>query len=225
MASTGIVNAETRTVTGSAAARRLRSQGLVPCALHTLAGGHAMLLQASRHSLDMMLRLHATENIVVDLVVADAPPRKALLKEAQHDPISGDLVHLDFFEISMTEKMQSPVPVVLIGEPAGVTQGGGLLEQLLREVEVECLPGDMIEEIEADVSALGLGAMLTVGDLVLPPGLDVLTASDIGVALVSAPRSEAEADVPEEGAATEAEPERIGEKKDETDTDEKSDRK
>lgn len=215
MATTGIVNAKTRTVTGSSEARRLRREGQIPCVLQALDHAPTTLLQVSAHEVKMMLRHHAGENLVLNLIVDDQEPRKVLLKEVQHDPITGALVHMDFLEVSMTEKMQASAQIVLIGDPKGVTQGGGVLEHLLREIEVECLPDDMVEEISADVSGLDIGEMLHTGDLQLPAGVTALTPPDIAIALVSAPRTEEAA--AEDEAATGGEPELVAGKKVEAD--------
>ncbi len=219
MATTGIVNADIRTVSGSSEARRLRRQGQIPCVLQTLDQASVTQLQVSAHEMKMMLSRHASENLVLDLVVDGNAPRKVLLNDVQHDPITDAIVHMDFLEVSMTEKMQASVQIVLTGDPKGVTQGGGVLEHLVREIEVECLPGDMVEEIEADVSGLDIGDMLYARDLQLPAGVAVLTQSDIAVALVSAPRTEETADEEEAAAeeTTNGEPEIVGGKKDEAD--------
>jgi len=111
----------------------------------------------------------------------------------------------------MTEKISVRIPIALTGEPAGVTQEGGILEHLLRELEIECLPVDLVEEIEIDVSGLGIGDSVQVSDLKVDGSLTVLTPADIAVASVLAPRVEEEP-VPEEAEVPEgAEPEVIGE--------------
>ncbi len=212
MANTSVLQAEVRNETGTGKCRGLRREGHLPCMLQGLDGASSPI-QVSVHELLMLLTHHAGEHLVLDLKLGDNKPRKVLLKELQHAPISGNLVHADFAEISMTEKMQTNVQLVLAGEPTGVTQGGGTLEHLLWEVEVECLPNDLVEEIEVDVSSLDIGGMVTVADIPTTPGIEILTEPDIAVALVSAPRLEEE---PAEGEGEEAgEPERVGEKKEE----------
>jgi large subunit ribosomal protein L25 len=91
--------------------------------------------------------------------------KKVLLQEVQHHPVTGRILHADFQEISMTEKLRVEIPVRLSGEPAGVTQQGGVLEHILRAIEVECLPGDIVEQFDVDVSALQIGDRLSVSDI------------------------------------------------------------
>ena len=197
-----------RDVSGSIAARRLRRDGWVPGVVNSQAG-KSRLIKLNRHGFQMMLRHHSGENLVMDLVVDGKRARKVLLKEVQHHPLTGSVEHADFVEISMTKLMKVSVPIILTGEPVGVIQGGGVLEQLLRDVDVECLPGDMVDSIEVDISDLDIGDSVTVAALEAGEKIAVLTPGDVAVALVSAPRVEEEpvAVEPEEGA----EPEVVGE--------------
>jgi len=122
------------------------------------------------------------------------------------------MLHVDFFEISMTETMRVSIPIELTGEPVGVEQDGGILEHVTRELEVECLPGDLVEQFEIDVSALTIGDAVQVSDIQVSDKFDVITEPDVTVASVTAPRPEEEEE-PEE--VEEGEPEVIGEKKEE----------
>ena len=138
----------------------------------------------------------------------------------QEHPLTGRPVHADFHTINLKSKIKVHVPVELVGEPAGVTQQGGTLEQLVREVEVECLPNDLLEVISVDVSELNVGEHIYVADISLDADTyAVLTAGDVALAGVAAPRVEAAAAEGEEGAEGEAEagsePEVITEKKEE----------
>ncbi len=212
-----VVKAEPRAVQGSAAAGRLRREGRLPAVLYS-AGKQGEPLQIDAHDFDRLLHRHHGEHMLADLVVGGAEPRKVILKETQLHPLTHRLQHVDFQEISMTERLTVEVPIALVGEAAGVLVGG-LLDHLLREIEIECLPDDLMEQIELDVSALGIGDRLTVADIPLDPArYTVLTDADLAVAAVSAPRVEEE-ETPAEGAAAEAgeggEPEVIKEKKDE----------
>jgi large subunit ribosomal protein L25 len=158
-----------------------------------------------------MVKPHSGENLIVDLDV-DGEMIKALLREVQHDVIVGTVLHADFLEISMTKKMRVTIAVELKGEPAGVSQQGGILEHLLRAIEVECLPGDLVDSFDVDVSELGLGKTMLIRDLKLDAKYTVLTAGDVAVATVVAPREDK---VDEAAAATAAAPEVIGKKKEE----------
>lgn len=208
------VKAQGRKELGSAAVRRVRRQGMVPGIVYG-AEKENRLVSLNHHEFEQLLAHHAGSNLMLDLSIDGAAPVKALLKEVQRHAITGHILHLDFFAVSMTKRLAISVPVELVGEPTGVTQQGGILEHLLRTIEVECLPGDVLEFVEVDVSNLNVGDRLTVADIVLDKGkYEVTTAPNIGVAMVLAPRVEeaASAEGAAEGAAP-AEPEVIREKK------------
>jgi len=207
----------TREVSGSANARRLRRDGVLPGVVAS-EKGESSQVQLDRHGFELMLHRHSSENLILDLSVDGGATKKVLLKEVQHDPLTEEILHVDFVEISMTKKMRARIPVSLTGEPVGVEQEGGILEFLLREIEVECLPGDLVEMIEVDVSGLAIGDSIQVEQVTVPPELAVVTPGDVAVASVSAPRVEEEPtpeDEAEAAAAEGAEPEVIGEKKEE----------
>jgi large subunit ribosomal protein L25 len=188
--------AEIREDSGSSAARRLRADGKLPASINKT-DNTVQSLELNTHDFERMLHHHSSEHLVLDLEIA-GKRAKVLLKEVQHHPVSDLPLHASFIEISMTEKMTVPVSITLIGEAAGVLQEGGVLEHLLREVEIECLPDDLVETIEIDVSALMIGDSLSVKDLVPGSKISILTDGEIGVAQVSAPRVEEE---PDEAAA------------------------
>ncbi|MBA4389236.1 MAG: 50S ribosomal protein L25 [Verrucomicrobia bacterium] len=202
--------AQTRKTQGTAQARRLRREGWLPGVINN-SKGDSRKVQMNMHDFKMMLRKQRSDNVLFDVELDGGTPVKVLLKEVQYDSLTSGLVHADFMEVSMTEKMKVRIPVVIAGEAPGV-QAGGILEQILRDVEVECLPGDMIEMFTIDVSGLQLGQALKVSDLKADPKLAILTDKNAAVVIVSVPRAEEEV-VAEEAAAT-AEPEVIGRKKD-----------
>lgn len=138
----------------------------------------------------------------------DGRPQTVMVKDVQRDPVRQDVLHIDFLRVSMTEKVQATVPLRLEGEEA-VAKAGAVLQQPLREVDVACLPGDLPSELVVDVSKLEPGGTLTVGDLQVPAGVEVLTDADQVVAVALVPRgsqaaaaAEAEADA-EAGEAAE----------------------
>jgi len=206
--------AESRTESGSGAARRLRKQGWLPGIINN-DKGEARMIRVNLHDLEQRLRHHTGENLVLDVSVDGGNPAKVLLREVQHDGLTGGLLHADFVEVSMTRKMRVRIPIILRGEPVGATAEGGILEQLLRDVEVECLPGDLIESLELDVSELHLGKRLLVSDLTIGPKLTLLTSKDIAVAAVLAPKEEEEVAPAEGEAAATTEPEVIAKGKEE----------
>jgi large subunit ribosomal protein L25 len=151
--------------------------------------------------------------MLVDLDVAGSPPRKVLLKSLQHHPVMGQVTHIDFYEVSMTRRLSVSVPLRLVGDPVGVTQQGGILDHLLRSIEVECLPADILEEIPVDVTELAVGKHLSVKDIKLDPAkYTILTGADVAIAAVSMPKAEEEVAAPAEGEAS-AEPEVLTGKK------------
>lgn len=208
------LHAQTREASGSAVSRRLRRDGWIPGIINNKKC-ESRMVQVIRHDFDLLRRHQGGGNLILDLEVDKDEPKKVLLKNVQIDPLTGAVLHADFLEISMTEKMRAHIPVSLTGEPVGVSQEGGILDHLLREIEVECLPMDIVKHIEVDVSALKIGDTISVDDVTVDPKLTVLTASDMVVASVSAPRKEEEP-VPEE-AAEGAKPEVIGAAEEEED--------
>lgn len=224
MADETILNVEKRDESGTAAVRRLRRRGFVPAVIYS-GGKEAHSIQLERHSFEQMLRHQASEHMVLELSMPGSEGNKVLLKDVQHHPLTGSVMHVDFQAIAMDKVLRVSVAVTLMGEPVGVARDGGTLEQHLREIEVECLPAQIAESIEFDVSELVIGDSVTVAGL----GLDaekyrVITEGEIAVANVVAPRvvtadEEAEGEDGEEGAAEEgaAEPEVITEKKQDED--------
>jgi large subunit ribosomal protein L25 len=199
------LSASKRETSGTTAAKALRKTGFIPAVVYGEKGARSVTINA--REIDVMLKKHTSENLIVDLSV-DGDVIKALLREVQHEAIMGGLIHADFLEISMTKKMRVTIPLSLKGEPVGVSQQGGILEHLLRHIEVECLPGDLVESFEIDVTGMALGKTMMIRDIVLDPKFTVLTAGDVAVATVVAPREEKVEEV-----AAEATPEVIGGKK------------
>lgn len=205
--------ASSREITGTSGVRRLRKTGVLPGAVSN-ERGEARHIQLNQHDFEMLLHHHTSENLIVDLTVDGGDPVKALLKDVQHDPLSGDVLHVDLVEISMTRKMRVSIPLTLMGEPIGVVQEDGVLEHVTREVEVECLPTDLVEEFEVDVSQLKIGDTLQISDLDLGEKFEVLSPPEVAIASVAMPRVEEEPEEAEEAEEAEgAEPEVIGEKK------------
>lgn len=207
------VVAEARASSGSGVARRLRRAGLFPGIVYGV-GKTPCNVQVDQKAFLTALGGHVNEHAILDLEIKGQDVRKVLLQEVQHHPITDQIMHADFHEISMTEKLRIEIPVHLVGEPVGVTQFGGVLEHLVREITVECLPTDIVEAFDVDVTGLKIGDKLTAGDIALDAAkYTLITAKDLAVVSVSAPREEEE-EKPAAEAAT-AEPEVIKEKKEE----------
>lgn len=208
-----------RTETGSAAARRMRRGGKLPASV-VLLGGETVDITLDQHAFDLVLQHHSGESLILSMSVADRGNKHLLLAEVQRDQVTGRTLHADFHEISMSETVQVAVPVELEGDSEGVNQGG-ILEQVLREVEIECLPGDMIDAIAYDITKLDIGDVVTVADLQVNDKVTILSDSELAVAHVTAPKEEEPEEEAEEGAEGEAaEPEVIGKSEEEEEPEE-----
>jgi large subunit ribosomal protein L25 len=152
---------------GKGISRRLREAGSIP-AVYYGRGETPVALSLHSKELDSILHGAAGSNVIVDLKVEGdaAADRKALLREIQRHPVRGNILHVDLQHISLSERITVEVPVVLLGIPTGVKDGGGILEHHLREVEVECLPTDIPDKLTVDVSHLNIGESVHVSDLV-----------------------------------------------------------
>jgi large subunit ribosomal protein L25 len=205
------LTAERRTATGRAAVRKLKAMGVVPAIIYG-AKDKAEPLQVLRRDINAMLSHAAGENILVELEIA-GKSRLALVQEVQHAPLGGAILHVDFHAVSMDEMIQADVPLEPTGIANGVKNMGGLLEQNLRSLAIECLPRDLPDVITADVSALDIGDAIHVREIQLPPGVTTRVQPDITAFSVLAPTVEEEPVVAEVEAP--AGPEVIREKKEE----------
>jgi large subunit ribosomal protein L25 len=182
------LEAATRTRTGKGAARSLRREGKVPAVIY----GHGREPETLVIDAPVVARAlaGATSSTVMEIVVDDRAPVRALLREVQRNPMrAADILHLDLYEVHADEKITVAVPVHLVGIPDGVRNFGGVLDQVLRELEIEVFPGDIPESIDVDVTALAIGHSLFVRDIKLDKA-EILNDQDIPVATVVAPRTE-----------------------------------
>ena len=195
------LKAERRDGTGKGVARRLRAAGRVPGVLY----GHGEApITLSVSALDLLHLFHASHGatMLVDLEV-DGKAHLAIPREVQRDHIHSRYVHVDFLAVKRDEVVRLTVEVHETGEAPGV-KAGGVVEHHLREVEVECLPSDVPEEIVSDIGALEIGDMLRVGDLAPPQGVTILTDADTPVISIITPaalRTEVDLTMPGEEAA------------------------
>ena len=221
-----VVAAETRTETGKNVNRRLRVEGLIPGVLYGSAK-KPVPVSVSPKEIGSILRSATGENTLFDLDLG-GKRRRVILKEFQVEPIKGRILHADFYEVALDKVLEVKVHIELTGVPVGVKVQGGILDFVTRELEVECLPTDIPEKIEVDVSNLELGKHLRVSDLTLSDKLTVLTELDVVIAHVVVPRAEeAPAAAAEAAAVPEAgaEPEVIKKGKAEEGADEKPEKK
>jgi large subunit ribosomal protein L25 len=206
-------------------ARRVRREGKIPAVVYG-AGKDAMPVSVDPRHVLRILRSDSGHNTIFDLALnagenSKAETAKAMIVDWQYEPIKGHLLHIDLKRIAMDKALRVNVPIMLQGVPAGVKTEGGILEQMLREVEIECLPGDIPSHIDVDVSELTFGKVLRVEDLPHNEKLKFLTEANQPVAHVTSVKEEVvaapEAVAAEAGAAP-AEPEVI--KKGKADTEE-----
>jgi large subunit ribosomal protein L25 len=199
--------------TGKGPAKRLRRAGQVPAVLY----GGPEPLNIAVAPRDIYQLVHGREGSTQLLRVSFAgsgDSRMAIIRDLQYDPVSDDLVHVDLQEVAMDRPIQVSVAVHHVGEAAGVKETFGILEMILREVQVMCLPGNIPQVLEADVTSLRIGEVLTVKDLKAPAGVRILNDPGQAVATVAPPATEEAAAVaPVEAAAAPAEPEVLSERK------------
>jgi large subunit ribosomal protein L25 len=208
------LKAEPRPNVGRSAVRKLKARGVIPAIIY---GGKdkPMPLQLAAQDINAMMSHAAGENILVELEIAgETSNRTALVQEVQHSPVGGDILHVDFHAISMDETIQAEVPLEPVGTPNGVKNFGGLLEQSLRVLTLECLPRDLPDRITVDVSQLNIGDSIHVREIQLPSGVTSKVQADLTAFSVLAPTVEEEPAVAEAEAAA-AGPEVITEKKEE----------
>lgn len=204
---------EKRVGTGKGAAKRLRRTGRVPAVLY---GGKSPE-NVTVNPKDIFRLIHGHEGGTQLLQVSfpeSSDKRMAIIRDMQLDPVTEDLVHVDLQEVAMDKPIQVSVPLRHVGEPVGVRDAKGILEMILREVQVSCLPASIPESFTADVSELGIHDVFTVGQLVAPEGVRILTDPNQAVATVAPPMAEeVVAPVVTAVAATPAEPEVLTERK------------
>src|SRR5262245_2436442 len=204
------VNAEHRSDFGKNASRRLRVRGMVPAIVYG-GKGENISVAVDPKALQRVLHSEAGRNTILKLDITGQGPTNAILKNWQVDPVKETFLHADFYRIAMDVALKVTVPLAMRGEARGVKTDGGILESVLREIEVECLPTDIPERIEVDVTDLGLNQSIRVSDLPISAKLKVLQNPDQVVVHVIAVKEEvpaaAAAPVEGEAAAAPAEPE------------------
>jgi large subunit ribosomal protein L25 len=200
------LNVQKREEKGKGAARSLRRGAMIPAVLYR--GGGSLPIKIPKKEMAQFINTTAGNQVMVNLHFADGENKLALIKDYQVDPTKRELLHADFFEVSLTEKVRVSVHVTTTGEPIGVKRDKGILQHLLREIEVECLPDKIPGNIKIDISGLEIGQSFHVGNLSLGEEVKILTDSTEVLANIIAPLVEEVA--PAEVAAPEVtEPEVI----------------
>lgn len=217
------INVEKREAKGKGIARSLRREGRVPGVLYR--AGTSQALTFPKKALAAHINAIAGEQAMFSLEFSDGEKRLAILKDYQVDPIKGELLHTDFFEVSLTEEVRVTVHISVSGEPIGVKRDGGILQHVLREIEVECLPDKIPGRLELDISKLEIGQSVHVSDIALEEGVKLLTDPHDLIVTVTAPVVEEAAAPVEAAPEVAAEPEVIKKGKKEEEGAEKADKK
>ncbi|MDP3804158.1 MAG: 50S ribosomal protein L25 [Candidatus Omnitrophota bacterium] len=210
-----ILKVDERKETGKKVAKDLRNKGLIPANVYK-GGKDALNLQLSGDEILDALHTKAGANVIITLEISGEGKIKnktVIIKEIQRDPIKARILHVDFNEISLTETLKVNVPLAPHGEPEGVKKDGGILEHVMWELQIECLPTAIPARIEVDVTNLKIGEPIFVKNIVVPEGVKVLNDPELIAMIVKPPKVEAPKE--EVAAAETQEPELIRKKKEE----------
>ena len=200
--------AQIRSEVGRTAVKKIKSQGFVPASIYAH-NETPVSLKVNARDVDTLLSHAVGEHLLVEVEIAGGTNRLAIIQEVQHHPVTQKVLHVDFHGVSATEQIESSIPVEPVGESVGVKSYGGILEQLARSIIIKCLPQDLPEVINVDISAMKVGDSLHVRDIKLPAGVTAVEA-EVTVVLIAEPNVAAEAP---KGEAAAAAPEVIKEKK------------
>jgi len=206
---TASLNASPRSETGKGVARKLRAAGQFPAIIYG-AGRQPQPLAINAREFDRLAERIRLTSTVIELAY-DGKTARTLIRELQRDPIRRTILHVDFQELVAGEKVTVSVPLRFVGTPEGVKTGGGILEEIVHAIHVECDPANIPDHIDVDVSGITIGHSMHLSDLKLPDGVEATDDPEMTVAVVSAPKAEAEPVAGEAAAAPEAaaEPELI----------------
>ncbi|MBL9179929.1 MAG: 50S ribosomal protein L25 [Verrucomicrobiaceae bacterium] len=193
------LQAETRTQSGTGAVKRMRKAGNIPAALY----GRKVKpsnIQVHGKTFSKLLEGSASDNILVSLKIAGVEDQLALVQEVQHDYLRGGILHVDFHAVAADEEIHANVPVVIVGEAKGAKHGG-LVEAIHHEIEIRCLPKDLPESIQIDVSNLEIDQGIHISEIKFPEGVTCRLGGDVVIVMCEEPKVEAE---PEPAAAAAA---------------------
>jgi len=204
--------AKKRDQRGSSNARRMRRAGNLPAVVYG-EGKEASSVQLNMHAFEELLHHHTSETIITEIALEGGGDTSVLVKEVQRHPVNGSITHVDLQKIIAGQAIQVDILLSLVGEAEGVKEGG-VLDQVMHSISVECLPRNLVESIEVDISEMSIGDSLCVADLALGSKFVTTLDADAIVASVAIPRAEEEPEEGELGETAEgAEPEVINEKK------------
>ena len=197
-----VLRAQGRAVAGKGAAIQIRRMGRIPGIVYGKGKDNVQVSLDAGEFNRLLATTGVGQLVNLEVVVGDeVQSRPTLLKDVQYDPVVGDVLHVDFHEVALDEPIKTFVEIVLVDEGEGTTRDGGIVSQLLREIEVECLPTNIPDQVSVNVTGLSIGDSVTVGDLEKLPGVEFITPVEEIVVTVTAPTTE----VVEEETADEAE--------------------
>jgi large subunit ribosomal protein L25 len=197
-----------RTTAGKGAARKLRAVGEVPAVVYGH-GREPQSLAIDTYTLERLLEKVSYKTTVIELEVAGSASAKTLIREIQRHPYKRHILHVDFQELVAGEKVTVRVPLVFVGTPEGVRTGGGILDQVMHEMEITVDPANIPNHIDVDVSALLIGHSIHIGEIKVPDGVEVLDESSATVCVCSIPKAVVEEVAAADAGATPTEPELI----------------
>lgn len=201
------INAEKRDEKGTGAARALRRDDMIPAVLYR--EGKSVPIKLPKKEMTTFFNKTLGVQAIVNLQFTDGDNRLALVKDYQIDPTKRELLHADFFEVSLTEKVKLSLNIIPVGEPVGVKRDGGILQHVLREIEIECLPDKIPANVEIDIASLEIGQSFHVSDLKLEEGVEILTDPEEVIITIVAPVIEEVAPAEEAPAEEAEEPELV----------------
>lgn len=218
------IKSEIRNVFGKNASRRIRQEGMIPAILYG-ADTVSIPLTLNKKDVFAILKAETGENTIFKISF-NSETRNTMIKELQKDPVTDEILHADLIQIVMDNIISVSVPIVLVGEAVGVKAEGGFVDFVTREVEIECLPKNIPEQLEIDISSLHLHQSLKVEDLSSPGEITLVTDPNTVVVLIHAPtKEELEVEEIEEEIVAEEEPEVIKKEKPEEEEKEKKEKK
>jgi len=181
------LSARIRTETGKGAARRLRQNKQVPAIFYG-PGADTVMLAVQDIDLLQLKKAGKGENAILDLTIETdrgEMAKKVMVKELVVDPIKNNFIHADFYEISKDRELTLPIPILLQNTPVGVSEEGGILQQIRRELVITCLPDKLVESLELDIGDLDIGDKLRIRDIALPEGIRAVDDGNLTVVVVN----------------------------------------
>lgn len=192
------LKAETRTTTGNSPARALRRAGRIPAILYG-PGADTVMLSIDTTEMETIIKEGSVGRSIFNLAVGSGEkPRAAMIKELQTDPVSRDILHIDFYEVNMARKVKVMVPVIATGKSVGVEMGG-MLQIIRRELEVLCLPNAIPQDVTIDITEMEIGNSVHVEDITLEGDVEIPHDVNFTVLTISSPKAVEEEEVEEEG--------------------------